>query len=50
MGIHGAVEPVATDELLWSLASGYVNFTEGHSSIVVAFLGEFNLQLSHFLR
>jgi len=40
VGVHGRVEPVPAEEFLWSLASGYLNFTQGHSSIVVAFIGK----------
>ena len=47
VGVHGTAEPVATEELLWSLASGYLSFTQGHSSIVVAFLGNRSLDVEN---
>jgi len=40
VGVHGPVEPVPAEDFLWSLAAGYIKFTEAHSALLVAGVGE----------
>nr|CAB3263789.1 mitofusin-2 [Phallusia mammillata] len=39
VGLHGNVQPYPAEDLLYSLASGYMKFTNSHSAMFVAGLG-----------
>jgi len=38
-GVYSQPKPMVTEDLLCSLASGYMNFTQGHSAVFISALG-----------